>query len=246
MCCEGRENMRINHKNLVEEQNCICIGRNGNKNEEHSVLLKEHAMDIYTDDEYYLSVTCTEEYLEELVIGRLVADGRISRMEEISAIKVSEDRSCVDVWTCEENISSDMEKKAAEIFYPDEWVFCMADTMAEGMPIHDKTWMAHCCFLFRENKLLFACEDISRHNAVDKVIGLAVKNQVKLSECALYTSGRVPLDLVEKIRITGIPVLVGKGMPTAQAVELCRDEKITLICGARCDRMKVYTDFRGK
>ena len=231
--------------------NIVCkrVMRNGEKYEEHSVLLKEHAMDIYVDGECYTSVRCTKEWLEELVIGRLAADGMLSSMEEMKELKSSEDQSVVDVELVSEN---DMALnlydfvKEEKIYYPDEWVFAMIDTMAADTPIHEKTRSAHSCFLFKEGELVFSCEDIGRHNAVDKVIGYAIKNQVNLTKCAVYTSGRVPFDMADKIAVAGIPVLVSKGMPSMQAVQLAEETGITLICGTKADQIKIYVDHRKK
>jgi len=142
---------------LVEEQKYICLKRNGESNEEHGVLLMEHAMDIYTDGEMYTSVVCTKEWLPELVIGRLVCDGMITSMEEVKSLKISEDHSVADV-----EIVSGEEKPEAGCFgengkceYPDEWIFSMADTMAAGMVLHEKTWAVHSCFLYKQVELLF-------------------------------------------------------------------------------------------
>lgn len=228
-------------KQLTGEIIYNCIKRTGESNEEHSVLIREHAMDIYVDGEFYTSVVCTEEWLLELVIGRLICDGMIKSVDEVKLLKISEDHSIVDVHVSDVagELESTFEKS---LFYLDEWIFAMADTMALGMPLHGNTWATHSCFLFEQGKLLFSCEDISRHNAVDKVIGYAVKNGIVLSQCALYTSGRVPVDMVDKVITAGIPVLVSKGMPTMQAVELAREAGITLICGARRDQMRIYTE----
>ena len=233
---------------LVEEQKYICFKRNGESNEEHGVLLMEHAMDIYTDGEMYTSVVCTKEWLSELVIGRLICDGMISSIDEVKSLKISEDYSVADV----EIVSGvdDLEEGCfgdnRECVYPDEWIFAMADTMAAGMELHEKTWATHSCFLYKQGEVIFCCEDISRHNAVDKVIGYAVKNRIDLSQCALYTSGRVPTDMVDKVITAGIPVLVSKGMPTFQAVELAKEAGITLVCGSRRDQMRIYVDNRRK
>lgn len=130
------------------------------------------------------------------------------------------------------------------MIYKTSWLFSMADRMAEEMPLHEETWATHSCFLYQEGKLLFACEDIGRHNAVDKVIGFAILNKIELSRCAIYSSGRVPSDMTEKVIRAGIPVLVSKGVPTAEAVELAKKYHLTLICSARRDRMNLFTDFR--
>lgn len=241
--------MQLEDMSLTEEQKFICLKRNGENIEEHGVLLKEHAMDIYADGEFYTSVVCTDEWLSELVIGRLICDGMIKSMNEVKTLIISDDYSVADVEIaeatgfCGEKLC-DSEPNRNGIFWQDEWIFSMADIMAAGMPLHKKTWSTHSCFLFKQGKLLFSCEDISRHNAVDKVIGFAVKNQIDLAECAVYSSGRVPADMIDKIIVAGIPVLVSKGMPTLQAVELAKEAKVTLICGARWDQLKIYTDYR--
>ena len=255
--------MRLEDINLTEEQKYICLKRNGENIVEHGVLLKEHAMDIYVGGEFYTSVVCTEEWLSELVIGRLLCDGMIKSMDEVESLKISEDHSVADVEIAEvcESTGNSMEEDSdisemgvkhllesgedeCEKFWLDEWIFSMADTMAAGMPLHEMTWSAHSCYLFRQGELLFSCEDISRHNAVDKVIGYAVKNKIDLSQCAVYSSGRVPVDMMDKIIVSGIPILVSKGMPTLQAVELAKEAGVTLICGARRDQMRVYVDYR--
>ena len=226
-----------------------CVERTGESSKEHGVLLVEHAMDIYTDGEFYTSLVCTEDRIEELVIGRLVCDGMIRTMDEVKSLVLTDDHSVVDVEIIQNEaveLSDIYASGNVPISCSDEWIFSMADTMAAGMSLHEKTWSTHSCFLFMQGELLFSCEDISRHNAVDKVIGYAVKNRIDLSRCALYNSGRVPVDMLDKIVVAGIPVLVSKGMPTMQAVELAKEARITLVCGARKDKMRIYTDYREK
>ena len=227
---------------LIGEVTYNCINRTGESSEEHGVLLREHAMDIYMDGEFYASVMCTEDKLEELVLGRLISDGMIKSADEVKLLKISEDHSVADVECIE--IPDVKVQKSKQIYYPDEWIFAMADAVETGAKLHEKTGASHGCFLYREGKQIFFCEDIRRHNTIDKVIGYAVKNKEDLSSCAVYTTGRVPVDMMDKIIIAGIPILVSKGMPSVQAVELAKEARITLICGARQDQMRIYTDYR--
>ena len=128
--------------------------------------------------------------------------------------------------------------------WKEEWIFAMADRMADGMPLHSETWGTHSCFLSKEGEILFACEDIGRHNALDKVIGYALRNGIELEQCVIYSSGRIPVDMVKKVIKVGVPVLASKAVPTKEAIDLAEEYGLTLICSARSDRMRVYTDFR--
>lgn len=125
-------------------------------------------------------------------------------------------------------------------FWEPEWIFRLADRFAEGMMLHSQTWATHSCFLARGEQILFECEDIGRHNALDKVIGYALRNQIDLRECIVYSSGRIPTDMAMKAIKAGIPVLASKASPTREAVELAKEYNLTLICAARRDRMKVF------
>ena len=78
-----------------------------------------------------------------------------------------------------------------------------------------------------------SCEDIGRHNALDKAVGSMLLAGVPLSECVLYTSGRVPMDMVRKAIRAGVPALVSKTMPTVQSLELAQEYGLQLLCGRK-------------
>lgn len=119
-------------------------------------------------------------------------------------------------------------------------IFDLADRFHEGMPLHGQTWATHSCFLSRGGQLLFQCEDIGRHNALDKAIGYALRHEIPLSECIVYSSGRIPTDMAMKAIRAGIPILASKASPTAEAIALAKEYGLTLVCAARRDRMKLF------
>lgn len=131
-------------------------------------------------------------------------------------------------------------KPVVPISWETSWIFDLADRFQKGMPLHSQTFATHSCFLSCEGKLLFQCEDIGRHNALDKVIGYALRHQIDLSKCAVYSSGRIPTDMAMKAIRAGIPLLSSKASPSAEAVELAKRYHLTLICAARRDRMKQF------
>lgn len=121
-----------------------------------------------------------------------------------------------------------------------EQIFDLADRFHAGMPLHGQTFATHSCFLAKDGELLFQCEDIGRHNALDKAIGYALRCDIPLTECIVYSSGRIPTDMAMKAIRAGIPVLSSKASPTAEAIALAKAYGLTLVCAARRDRMKLF------
>jgi FdhD protein len=85
-------------------------------------------------------------------------------------------------------------------------------------------------------------EDVGRHNAMDKVVGRALRDgALPLHGLVLCVSGRLSFELVQKAAVAGAPVLVGAGAPTSLAVALAADRGVTLCGFARAGRVNVYT-----
>jgi len=109
-------------------------------------------------------------------------------------------------------------------------------------PSFERTGGVHATGLFTAaGELLIVREDVGRHNAMDKVIGAALRDGgVPLSESILCVSGRLAFELVQKAAVAGAPILVGVGAPTSLAIELAAERNMTLAGFARGDRVNVY------
>ena len=230
---------------LFAKVNNILVKRDGITQYEESDLLCEYSIDVYAFEELLFKLTnCSCEHLRELIAGHLVTEGYLTDYLSSSLeIIVSADIKKADI-ICETGI--DVIRKSSELMpvipidYKEEWIFNLADCFAEGTYLHDLTNSSHSCFLAKEKEILFSCEDIGRHNAFDKAVGYALLNNIDLTKCMIYTSGRVPRDMVRKAINAGIPILCSKAAATKDAVILAKKYALTLICSARKDSYKIY------
>jgi FdhD protein len=110
-------------------------------------------------------------------------------------------------------------------------------------PTFARTGGLHATGLFTPaGELLAVREDVGRHNAMDKVIGWALRQGVTpLHPNVLCVSGRLSFELVQKAAVAGAPVLVGVGAPSSLAIRLADDRGITLAGFARGERVNLYT-----
>jgi FdhD protein len=109
--------------------------------------------------------------------------------------------------------------------------------------VFDATGGLHAAGLFTADGTALAVrEDIGRHNAVDKVLGWALReNRIPAHEMVLIVSGRASFELVQKAVMAGIPMLGAVSAPSSLAVDLAAESGLTLIGFLRGETMNIYT-----
>ena len=201
-------------------------------------VISEHVLNVIINGQPSLKLVCTAENLDELVMGRLLTDGFIRSADDVDKMVFDDEKTSVEVFLNALGDTADKLQHLPDVKRVPEYVFGLTSEFAKGSKLHDATKGNHVCILASCGKTLFMSEDIGRHNAVDKVVGYALLNRYSLADCMLFISGRVPVDMVEKVIAAGVPVLVSKSVPTKESAELAREYGLKLVCRAwpdKCD-----------
>jgi FdhD protein len=125
---------------------------------------------------------------------------------------------------------------------PLETLLALPDKLRERQQVFDRTGGVHAAGLFGfDGELLCLREDVGRHNAVDKVVGWALREgRLPLSDTVLQVSGRASFELVQKAYLAGIPVLAAVSAPSSLAVELAEEAGLTLAGFSRGNTVNIY------
>lgn len=127
-------------------------------------------------------------------------------------------------------------------FLPLELLYQLPEILKSHQSVFHTTGGLHAAALFdAEGNLLYCAEDVGRHNAVDKMIGWAVmEDLLPLDHHVVLVSGRAGFELVQKCTMAGVAVMAAVGAPTTLSVELANEQGMTLIGFLRDQRFNVY------
>jgi FdhD protein len=119
-------------------------------------------------------------------------------------------------------------------------------TLGDHQPLGRATGAVHAAaFCSPDGQILEACEDVGRHNALDKLIGRLALSGLSPASGFILLSARCSYELVEKTVRAGCPLLVTISAPTSLAVERAEAAGLTLIALARSDSALVVSDPHG-
>jgi FdhD protein len=114
--------------------------------------------------------------------------------------------------------------------------------MREAQTNFERTDGIHAASLFdAAGKLILIREDLDRHNAVDKVLGAALRGEVPVSDKVLVVSGRLGFEIAQKAAVAGVPIVASVTAPSSLAVELAIECGMTAIGFVRGRTMNIYS-----
>lgn len=126
-----------------------------------------------------------------------------------------------------------------------ELLISLPERMRGSQKGFDTTGGMHAAGLFTlDGELIALREDVGRHNAVDKIVGhLLMNDLLPASQTVLAVTSRASFELVQKAIMAGIPALIAVSAATSLAVDAAREAGLMLAGFTRSDRMNVYSGY---
>jgi FdhD protein len=229
-------------------------------------VIREVPLTIYLNGQEFVTLLYTPEMPEMLAAGFLRSEGLIQQYGEITSLRCEPDNGTVFVEIQGGALAEKLYGKRTitsgcgkgTVFYsvldalksrpvtsdirvsPAE-VLEVVRKLQDASHLFKVTGGIHSAALCEKGSIVFTCEDIGRHNAVDKIIGLCLKHRIALADKVLVTSGRISSEILVKTAKLGIPVLISRAASTSLSVELADSLGITLIGFVRGQRFNVYS-----
>lgn len=241
----------------------------GERTVEEDSIITEYPFTIFLNGKEFLTLLCTKQSLDHLIVGFLISEGLIDGKDDIEKLEIDEEKGTGHVDT--KNKSNLMEKLYGKrtltsgcgkgtVFYSVVDSFKSKKVDPEfRLDLEDlrdlvrkfnrysdmflETGGVHSCALSDGKDIEVFADDIGRHNALDKIIGEAVMKDIDFSDKIILTTGRISSEIMIKIAKRGIPAIVSKSAPTELAIEIAEGLGITVIGFARGQKMNIYTNL---
>lgn len=233
----------------------VKIFKNGEEVEEYVAVERE--LKLIVNDKTIAGVKLSPGYEEEFAIGYCFGEGLVKSMGSILEVKIvgntanvkadanfeaSYERyilsDCISGWRA--RIEAEDVQVVSDFKVSSKEILEKMRELREKSGTWEKTGGVHSVALVNRNNFLLV-EDISRHIALDKIIGLAIKKSVNLSSSYILTSGRLPGDMVIKAARVNVPIIVSRTAPLSSGIECAEKCNLTLVGFVRGNRMNIYT-----
>lgn len=161
----------------------------------------EQTVSVFVNDRLSMRIVCTPQYIDELIIGRLLTEDMIEGREDIRNISISEgglqarvelsqnvdwelvdkEADFVPTYSSYNKIYIERKGKRRKSVVPIAWELSWFENilarLQQGEPLFLKTHATHTCYLAKGNEVICCREDIGRHNALDKIIGYGLLHE---------------------------------------------------------------------
>lgn len=227
----------------------------------------ERNITLYLNGEEFITLMCTPVMVRELSVGLLLSEKMVSENEDIKEIDFNEVDGIVSIKIrdysknaiekiahaaltsgCGRGLVTDFlkgftneQKVVSSLRIPAKDISSIARDFINMSIAYKETGGVHSAALWDGKRIEVFCEDIGRHNAVDKVFGYCLLNNIPSKDKIVLTSGRISSDILLKVSRRGVPMIISRNAPTSLSVDMAYFLGITLVGFVRGERMNVYT-----
>jgi len=222
-------------------------------------IIVERPVSLFVNGQMWLTFMCTPLDIDALAVGFLTTEGVLTKLDQLREVTVHPQGHMVEVWLNKEVAKPDnwrftsgcaggvvsADKTIAPVplkgnrVTTDEIVQA-AKTILQYKGLHESVGGVHTSGLFQGTELLLACEDIGRHNTLDKIAGKMFLGEISAENKIVATSGRVSSEMLQKMAAIGVGVVISRTSPTSLSVQLAEEYQITLIGYARGKKFNLY------
>jgi FdhD protein len=231
----------------------------------------ERPLTLFVDKRELVTLMTLGALPEMLVLGYLLNQGLIERVDEVESITVDwdvaaaavkthagiadlEERTATRVVTTgcgQGTVFGDLMSQLGSLSLPDarsarlsqSTLYRMLETMRQTDSIHRKAGSVHGCALFQGGRKLMFVEDVGRHNAIDTITGWMALHGVSGADKVFYTTGRLTSEMVMKAARIGVPIIVSRNGVTAMGHDMAQRLGMTLFGRAANRHFLCYTGF---
>lgn len=252
---------------LSDSMHSVCmtrLGRDGLSESIQDSVIEEQRIAFYLNGMKLLSVMSIPQNQKAHIVGFLMSEGVIESTDSIRSIEVAPDglsvSLCADINECKlahlhkektltsgccVGVSGNFDGEIIEKFIStplritSQKLFALLDEFNQPSDLFVRTGCVHKAMLVCEEVLI--SEDVGRHNAIDKVIGMARLADLDITQSILIVSGRLSMEMVIKAAMNDIPLVVSRAATTLQGIKSAQLLGITLVGFARNNTLNIYT-----
>lgn len=231
------------------------------------LVVKEFPLTIFLNEEELVTLLCTPENMQALVLGFLHGEGIIKKKEDLISCHIDEAKGLAEVKTKEKDTLAqklykkriiptgcgkgsvfvsavdvlECKKVISSLTIKEENVYQLMKQLLHSSEIFQSTGAVHSVALCSTEEIIVLQEDVARHNAVDKVIGYCLLENISPKDKVIMVTGRISSEMLSKVAKLEIPILISKSAPTNLAIEMADKLGITLVGFVRGKRMNIYS-----
>lgn len=252
-----------------QQQRSIIRYQNGQVLVKNDQVAVEYAVTIKLNGQEFATVVCTPQYIEEMTVGFLASEGVVPKWEQIENLHLDFENGFIHVqaaivYPFFEQLQSKRYitsccgmSRQGFIFASDaltakkmtgisvqlspEQIFSLMSAMEEQAEMFKHTGGVHNAALCDPDGLLLSRMDIGRHNALDKIYGHCLKNNISVRNKIIVFSGRISSEILLKVAKIGCEIVLSKSAPTELALTLAEELGITTVGFIRGSNFNVYT-----